>query len=109
MQSIQVRNVSAVTRVNLVDLQLGVVDTEIFQHSIWGSLTWLRRLLFKTPERGSRTIVYAAIEPKLEGLGGSYLSNCQVIGTNKISNDIKEGEKFFNFTCGLLKVDKFGQ
>lgn len=25
----------------------GVVDTEIFQNTIWGSLAWLRRLLFK--------------------------------------------------------------
>lgn len=25
----------------------GLVDTEIFLHSIWGSLTWIRKILFK--------------------------------------------------------------
>lgn len=28
----------------------GIVDTEIFKNSIWGSLTWLRRLIFKVIE-----------------------------------------------------------
>jgi hypothetical protein len=63
---------------------------------------------FQTPERGARTIVYAAIEPAIEGSGGTYLSNCRIVGTNKLVDDAKECEKFFQFTCGLLKVDRFG-
>lgn len=62
----------------------------------------------QTPERGSRTIVYGAISPDLEGNGGTYLSNCQVASTSGIVNDELQREKFFNFTRDLLKVENFG-
>lgn len=61
---------------NVVDP--GVVDTELYRHVFWGTrlvqrvLGWL---LFKTPDEGAWTSVYAAVSPELEGLGGRYLHN----------------------------------
>lgn len=54
-------------------------------------------------------MIYAAISPDLEGKGGTYLSNCRVSRTSKIANNGDECEKFFNFTCGLLKIEEFGK
>lgn len=103
----------------------GIVDTDIFKTTpVFGSLNFLRRLILKvtfltlhkqifecqfsqTPERGSRTIVYAAITPEIEGHGGTYLSNCCTDKAHQLAADQKECKKFFHFTCNLLKIDDF--
>jgi NAD(P)-dependent dehydrogenase (short-subunit alcohol dehydrogenase family) len=47
-------------------------------------LGWLRPdgtvpdMIFKTPEQGAATSVWAAVAPELEGVGGLYLEDCQV-------------------------------
>lgn len=60
-------------------------------------------------EEGARTIVYAAISPRVEGKGGSYLSNCVRVPVNRLAKDTKLREKFFEFTCNLLKIKQFGK
>lgn len=61
------------------------------------------------PEAGSRTIVYAAISPYLEGKGGTYLSNCYYDKAHKKAEKPSETKKLFDFTCELLKIQKFGE
>lgn len=60
-------------------------------------------------EEGSRTIVYAAISPRLEGKGGSYLSNCIRVSMSSLAKNAKLCDKFFQFTCDLLDVKRFGE
>ncbi|CRK88704.1 CLUMA_CG002366, isoform B [Clunio marinus] len=79
-------------------LHPGVVNTDLFEHSSTDYIPWIRKIFFKTPEEGSRTVVYAAISPKLEGDGGTYLSNCTKWNYHKSSDDPVECEKLFNFT-----------
>lgn len=52
--------------------------------------------------------MYAAIDPAIEGFGGSYLANGRISSHNKIIDDVKECEMFFNFTCKLMKIENFG-
>ncbi|XP_076778266.1 polyprenol dehydrogenase-like [Arvicanthis niloticus] len=56
----------------------GVVDTALYRH-LWVGARAVQRglgwLLFKTPDEGSWTPVYAAAAPELEGVGGRYLYN----------------------------------
>lgn len=87
----------------------------------------INSFVLQTPEEGSRTIVCeyfqeyfvefylieilfedAAISPKLEGKGGSYLTNCTVWSTFNSPKDRTECEKLLNFTCKLLKIENFG-
>nr|XP_038945123.1 dehydrogenase/reductase SDR family member on chromosome X isoform X8 [Rattus norvegicus]XP_038945124.1 dehydrogenase/reductase SDR family member on chromosome X isoform X8 [Rattus norvegicus]XP_038945125.1 dehydrogenase/reductase SDR family member on chromosome X isoform X8 [Rattus norvegicus] len=69
---------------NIVDP--GVVDTALFAHAGWGTRAvqrFLGWLLFKTPDEGAWTSVYAAASPKLEGIGGRYLrdeAEAEVLG-----------------------------
>ncbi len=35
--------------------------------------------LFKTPEQGASTTVWASVEPELEGIGGLYLADCNEV------------------------------
>ncbi|XP_067633477.1 retinol dehydrogenase 12 [Eurosta solidaginis] len=86
----------------------GIVDTDLFEYSATTSVPFVKRLFFKTPEQGSRTVVYAAIDPKVEGQGGAYFSNC---GRGQMHPDAKNPEKcekLFNYSCELLKIENFG-
>jgi len=66
--------------------------------------------LFQTVEEGARTIVFAAIEPHLEGKGGVYLTNCLIKEpVNDLAHDDKECEKLFKFTCNMLNIENFGK
>ncbi|XP_070490209.1 polyprenol dehydrogenase-like [Chironomus tepperi] len=88
----------------------GVVDTDIFQKSLVNHIPGWKRFLFKTVEEGARTIVYAAIEPELEGKGGAYLTNCLIKApVNDIAHDDKECEKLFKYTCNMLNIQNFGK
>lgn len=63
----------------------------------------------QTPEAGSRTIVYAAISPYLEGKGGTYLSNCYFDKSHPKAKDLNETKKLFDYTCQLLNIKSFGE
>lgn len=64
--------------------------------------------MFQTADEGSRSIVYAAISKDLDYVGGDYVSNCQVTGTKRISDDLQLADKLFKFTCNMLKIESFG-
>ncbi|ALC41808.1 CG11200, partial [Drosophila busckii] len=86
----------------------GIVDTDLFEHSATTSAPFLKKIFFKTPERGSRTVVFAAIDPSIEGEGGTYLSNC---GKGPMHGDAKKPEKcekLFQFASELLKIKQYG-
>lgn len=87
----------------------GVVDTDLFEYSATTAVPFLKKLIFKTPEQGSRTIVYCAIEPSLEGKGGSYLSNGSRSPCHPDAKDPKKCEKFFIFSCNLLNIRNYGK
>lgn len=88
-------------------LHPGVVNTDLFEHSSTNYIPWIRALLFKSPEEGSRTVVFAAISPKVENLGGCYLSNCREAGSHRHWKNSVQCEKLFSFTCDKLGVSDF--
>ncbi|XP_059622317.1 dehydrogenase/reductase SDR family member on chromosome X homolog [Phlebotomus argentipes] len=87
----------------------GVVDTDLFVHSSSTVIPWFKKALFKNPEQGSRTVVFAAISPKLEGKGGSYLSNCRLHRTHAMAKDKAACQKLFDYTREMLKIEDFGR
>uniref|UniRef100_A0A8D8APK7 Dehydrogenase/reductase SDR family member on chromosome X n=1 Tax=Culex pipiens TaxID=7175 RepID=A0A8D8APK7_CULPI len=88
-------------------LHPGVVNTDLFEHSSTNYVPWVRQLLFKNPEEGARTVVYAAIAPQLEGKGGTYLSNCRVMTCHRHWKNSVQCEKLFRFTCDTLGIKNF--
>ncbi|XP_037888082.1 dehydrogenase/reductase SDR family member on chromosome X [Glossina fuscipes] len=86
----------------------GIVDTDLFEFTATTSVPFIKKLIFKTPEEGARTPIYAAISPKLEdGEGGLYLSNCRKATINPIVLNPEKCEKFFKFSCDLLGIEEF--
>lgn len=86
----------------------GIVNTDIFENSMASYFPWITNVLFKTPEQGARTVVYAAISPDIECHGGSYLSNCSKSSHHESADDLKERKKLFDYTCDLLDINNFG-
>lgn len=112
----------------------GIVDTDLFQNSSTTYIPWIKRIFFKVcvacemialvlfainfgwnflfiqnTEEGARGIVYAAISPRIEGKGGSYLSNCVRVSVNSLAKNKELRQKLFLFTCELLKIPQFGK
>jgi hypothetical protein len=51
---------------------------------------------FKTVEQGASTSVWAAVAPELEGVGGTYLEDCQI---SKLSTPEVILKEFFGYTA----------
>ena len=95
-------------KVQVLAIHPGIVDTDLFEHSATTSVPLFKKLVFKTPEQGSRTPVYAAISPSIEGQGGIYLSNCRKGPIHPVALNADKCEKFFKYSCDLLNIKKFG-
>lgn len=91
-------------------LHPGVVDTDLFEHTASSSMgiSWFKKLFFKSAEEGSRTITYAAISPRIESKGGSYLSNCRFVRSHRMAKDKPLCKKLFEYTCDILQIKEFG-
>ena len=86
----------------------GIVDTDLFEHSATTSVPIFKKLFFKTPEQGSRTVTFAAIDPSVEGQGGVYYSNCVKAAIHPAANDVTKCATLFQYTCDLLKIEEYG-
>ena len=86
----------------------GVVDTDLFAHTSTTSIPIVKKIFFKTPEEGSRTIVFAAIDPSIENNGGTYLSNCTKGPMHPDAKNSEKCKKFFDYSCELVEVKNFG-
>ncbi|XP_049727576.1 dehydrogenase/reductase SDR family member on chromosome X isoform X2 [Elephas maximus indicus] len=104
LQSLLASSGSHVTA-NAVDP--GVVNTDLYRHVFWG--TWLVKrllgwLLFKTPDEGARTSIYAAVAPELEGVGGRYLYNEEATQSLQITYDKKLQRQLWARSCEMTRV-----
>ncbi|XP_069680516.1 polyprenol dehydrogenase-like [Periplaneta americana] len=87
----------------------GIVNTDLFDGTLLKVIApWVLSLMFKTPEQGAITIVHACLSPQLEGLGGSYISNCRETSVSPSANDQKIQAKLWEVMLSLIGVEKFG-
>ena len=71
----------------------------------------------KTPEQGAATQVWAATSPRLDGLGGLYLEDCEVaepapadgarVGVRDYAIDPGQAARLWTLSAGLTGVDAF--
>lgn len=72
---------------------------------------------FKTPEQGAATQLWAATSPKLKGLGGLYLEDCEVAspatsqgtfeGVCDFAANLGEAQKLWDYTAELTNINVF--
>lgn len=72
---------------------------------------------FKTLEQGPATQLWAATSPKLKGLGGLYLEDCEVaspatsqgtfVGVCDFALDLDEAQKLWDYTAKITHINAF--
>ncbi|CAK6450688.1 unnamed protein product [Pipistrellus nathusii] len=85
----------------------GVVDTALYRHVFWGTRLvqkLLGRWLFKTPDEGARTSVFAALAPELEGAGGRYLYGVREARSLALTYDRQLQRALWAQSCRLARV-----
>ncbi|KAI9164103.1 Oxidoreductase calI [Paramyrothecium foliicola] len=74
-------------------VQPGVVQTDLMRHMSDEQVQGLSEdtavaKMMKNPQQGAATSVWAATAAVLEGRGGKYLDDCQIIGARESSSDM---------------------
>jgi hypothetical protein len=72
---------------------------------------------FKTPQQGAATQVWAATSPRLDGLGGLYLEDCEVAepapedggsgGVKAWATDPEQAARLWELSAELTEVNAF--
>ncbi|CAH1267158.1 DHRSX [Branchiostoma lanceolatum] len=90
-------------------LHPGVVNSDLYQHVMWPLRVVQRMMgwigLTKTPQQGADTILYAAMSPDLEGVGGRYLDNCQEVPSSDQSYDKDLQKRLWEESCRLVHLE----
>ncbi|XP_050974399.1 dehydrogenase/reductase SDR family member on chromosome X-like isoform X2 [Labeo rohita] len=88
-------------------LDPGLVDTGLYERLCRPARLAQRavaRLCFKTPAEGAAAVVFAAVSPDLEGVGGCYLYEGQRIRSSAASYDEDLQAGLWRNTCDLLDL-----
>ncbi|XP_063999074.1 dehydrogenase/reductase SDR family member on chromosome X isoform X4 [Pogoniulus pusillus] len=104
LQHLLTANGSHVTA-NVVDP--GVVNTDLYKHVCWvvKVVKWMTAwLLFKTPEEGASTTIYAAVSPEMEGAGGCYLYNEERTKSVDIAYDEELQRRLWTESCKMVGI-----
>ncbi|XP_078601244.1 polyprenol dehydrogenase-like [Branchiostoma floridae x Branchiostoma japonicum] len=91
-------------------LHPGVVNSDLYQHVMWPMRVAQRIMgwigLTKTTKQGADTILYAAMSPDLEGIGGRYLDNCQSVQSSDQSYDKDLQKRLWEESCRLVHLQE---
>jgi hypothetical protein len=62
--------------------------------------------IFKTPEQGAATQVWAATSPTLTGMGGVYCADCDIAEVPESSN--VDAKRLWTLSAELTDINAFG-
>ncbi|XP_046665966.1 retinol dehydrogenase 12 [Homalodisca vitripennis] len=93
------------SRVSVVAAHPGIVDTDLFNGTLMKTvMPWAPGLLFKTPEEGATTVMYAALHAR----GGDYISNCRSVYMSTLARDKRKQKELFSHSLHSLGINSFG-
>nr|ACO11620.1 Retinol dehydrogenase 11 [Caligus rogercresseyi] len=95
-------------KISVFALHPGVIYSDLYVHMPLGSvLKCLSGVLMKSQAQGGDTLIHAALSPELDGLGGSYTENSQVVSASTFVSDPANQKKLWDKTLEILGMDKF--
>ena len=62
-----------------------------------------------SPSQGGQSILYSALSPTLEGVGGVYVENSQVKEPNAFVKNEKMQQRLWEKTLAVLNIKEFGK
>lgn len=92
-------------RVKCYAVHPGIVDTDLFEKSLFKKFPWAMKMLFKTPEKGAISILHTCFDKALEEKGGTYISNCVEGISSRYSKNTEYQKRLFEISCDLAKID----
>ncbi|XP_021960642.1 retinol dehydrogenase 12 [Folsomia candida] len=60
--------------------------------------------ILQTTEDGANTIIYTALSPKLEGIGGVYIANCEIVPPNQQVENVHVQQQLWERSLELGKL-----
>ncbi|KAK2706441.1 retinol dehydrogenase 12-like isoform X3 [Artemia franciscana] len=90
-------------------LHPGSVKTDVGRNCpLWlKCITWpFCTPFFKSAKEGAQTTIYLAVTENLEGLSGSYFSDCKVAKESKLAKDEGLAKKLWEVSEELVKIQK---
>uniref|UniRef100_A0A1B6LDN3 Uncharacterized protein n=1 Tax=Graphocephala atropunctata TaxID=36148 RepID=A0A1B6LDN3_9HEMI len=93
------------SRVSVVAVHPGIVNTDIFDGTLMKTvMPWAPGLLFKTPNEGATTVMYAALHAR----GGDYISNGRSTNVSALARDKSKQKQLFSHSLNTLGINSFG-
>lgn len=91
------------TQVTVNCLHPGVVATKLLNdyHGASGVQSFMKKLLYGTPERGARTPLYLASSPDLKDVSGKYFENRKMVASSRNSYDLAIAEKLWQVSKNM--------
>uniref|UniRef100_A0A0K2TPU3 Shortchain dehydrogenaselike [Tribolium castaneum] n=2 Tax=Lepeophtheirus salmonis TaxID=72036 RepID=A0A0K2TPU3_LEPSM len=97
-------------KVSVFALHPGVIYSDLYVNMPCGLFfKGLSKVFMKSQAQGGEALVHASISPELDGLGGSYTENSQVISSSDFVSDVSNQKILWTKTLELLKLDKFAE
>ncbi|CAG2177036.1 unnamed protein product, partial [Oppiella nova] len=95
------------TNIKTYSLHPGAVNTELVRHSNLGSIgDKIMKSIFLSPEMGSQTSLYCALEDSLDNESGFYYSNCERVDAMVLSaSDDKTGEALWELSQDMVQLE----
>lgn len=85
----------------------GMVNTGLFKNSIISKyFPWVMEEMFKTPEQGAVSILYACLHKDLEKKGGLYISNCSEGFSSGLSKNLEVQKRLYDMSCSFVGINK---
>jgi len=93
-------------------LEPGIVASDILKEAHWFIRifgTYFMNLIGTNTEKGAKTAVYLASDPKVEGISGRFFENCKEIKPQNCVHDEFIARKVWDISCKLTNIkDRIG-
>ncbi|XP_043205861.1 dehydrogenase/reductase SDR family member on chromosome X-like [Amphibalanus amphitrite] len=94
--------------VTCCSLHPGVIYTDLYDYTtLYKMASPVLKKLWKSPQDGAETLLYACLSPESEGVTGAHFENAAVYRSARYTEDKQQQEKMWQLSRQLCKVDAF--
>ncbi|XP_021960751.1 retinol dehydrogenase 12 [Folsomia candida] len=93
-------------KVNVLAVHPGIIVSDLWDNlpRVVLAIANAVKGIFQTTEDGANTIIYTALSPKLEGIGGVYIANCEIVPPNQQVENVHVQQQLWERSLELGKI-----
>ena len=93
------------TGVTAYAIHPGVIATEIARNSLTARFFyWFSSPFLESTVQGAQTSIYCAVQEGIEGLSGSYFSDCALASSSRVSQDVEMAKQLWEVSEEMTGV-----